>query len=85
MIERARDHRWQNEDVGTYYPDHFAPMTWRRCIVDGCAERIDPWTFRARCPEHDAAPVDLERVRELVDAGRRQAAAIEYRRRYDRD
>lgn len=73
----------ENDDVGAYWaPDHWAPMTWARCITDGCTTRVDPWDRNHRCLEHRSAPVDLERVRQLVDAGRRQAAALEYRRRY---
>lgn len=80
-VEHARD--GQNGDVGaTIDRSHWAPMTWAVCITDGCRERVDPWDRNHRCPEHRARPVDLERVRELVDAGRRRGAADAYRRRY---
>lgn len=72
----------QNDDVGaTFHPDHWAPMTWYRCITEGCAERVDPWDHSTRCPPHRAeARADLERARELVAAGRRRGADDAYRR-----
>lgn len=53
-------------------PDHWAPMTWHKCIAPGCQVRLDPWEHRTRCPDHlvDAAAA-AARVRELVEAARR--------------
>jgi hypothetical protein len=57
-------------------------MTWHRCLEPGCTERVDPRDHNHRCPEHRRRPVDLTRVRELVETGRRRGAADAYRRRY---
>lgn len=42
----------------TYWPDHFAPMTWYRCIDAGCDVRVDPWDHNIRCRRHRPAPVE---------------------------
>jgi hypothetical protein len=57
-------------------------MTWSICVAEGCRKRVDPRDHNHRCPEHRRHAVDLERVRQLVAAGRRQGAAEAYRRRY---
>lgn len=52
-------------------PDHWAPMTWPRCVVDGCTERIDPWRHRTRCDVHQAErDAKLDRVRAIVAVNR---------------
>jgi hypothetical protein len=74
----------QTDNVGaTFHPDHWAPLTWYRCITEGCAERVDPWDHSTRCTHHRAQAVaDLERIRTLVDAGRRRGGAEAHDRRY---
>lgn len=77
MVEHACGH---TDDVaGRVYPfgpDHWAPMTWYRCITAGCDVRLDPWEHRTRCAEHQAqVDAATARVRELVDAGRRAGRA----------
>ena len=70
MIEQARGVAGNDGDV-THWPDHFAEMTWFRCIVDGCDARVDPWLHSTRCPHHQAdADARLERVRAIVAAHR---------------
>lgn len=76
MIEQTRGFVGNDEVVGTYWPDHFAPMTWHACIVEGCKARLDPWEHRIRCPKHQAdEDARLERIRAIVqvnrEAGRR--------------
>lgn len=78
MIEHPRGH---NDDVGaTFWPDHYAPLTWPRCVTSGCDERVDPWDHNTRCPIHradDAAAryaARLETVRAAVERGRRQTS-----------
>lgn len=77
-VEQVRD--GENERMGTHWPDHFAPMTWHRCITEGCQVRVDPWKHRTRCDEHQAdADAKLERVRAIVEAHREAEAARRYR------
>lgn len=62
------------DDV-TYWPDHFGPMTWFRCVEEGCDVRVDPWDHSTRCPAHRIeAAARLERARAAVERGRRQTA-----------
>ena len=78
-VEHARD--GENVYMGTYWPDHFAPLTWHRCIVDGCAERVDPWLHRTRCDAHHAeSNAKLERVRAIVAVNREAEAERRYRK-----
>lgn len=66
MIEHTRG---QNGDVGaTFHPDHFAPMTWHRCVTTGCNALVDPWDHNTRCTEHRPPPDhrgDDDRARRL--------------------
>lgn len=55
MNEQARG-RLGNDGVVTYWPDHFAPLTWFKCIAPGCTNRVDPWEHNTRCAEHRPAP-----------------------------
>jgi hypothetical protein len=76
MTEQARD-ATGNDGPVTYWPDHFAPATWPRCIAEGCTARLDPWAHITRCPKHQAEQDRMrERVRAIVqanrEAGRRQ-------------
>lgn len=55
----------------SYWPDHWAPMTWHRCIVEGCDTRVDPWAHVTRCPDHQAAEnAKRARVHAIVQANR---------------
>ena len=57
----------------TYWPDHFGPHTWFRCIWRDpetgaqCERGVDPWDHNTRCPEHrpdpDTIPVVVRHVR----------------------
>lgn len=70
MTDRT-DARSGNAGDVTYWPDHTAPMTWHRCIVEGCKVKLDPWLHVTRCPEHQAEQnARLERVRAIVQANR---------------
>ena len=72
MTEQTRGSVGNDEHVGIYWPDHFAPMTWLECLEADCHTRVDPWDHQTRCPEHRHHHAeDLMRVRELVAAGRR--------------
>jgi hypothetical protein len=87
MIERTRDESGQTCEVrtaGPPTPDITAPMTWRRCIAEGCDERIDPRDRNTRCPEHRRQAVNLERVRAIVEVNREAAARIRGRAAYAR-
>jgi hypothetical protein len=68
MTEHPRD-ATDNDGTVTYWPDHFAPATWLRCIAEGCTARLDPWAHITRCPRHQAEQTAaLERQRERVHA-----------------
>jgi hypothetical protein len=70
MIEQARGPVGNDWPV-TYWPDHWAPMTWHRCVVEGCAARLDPWDHVTRCPRHQAdEDARRARVRAIVQANR---------------
>lgn len=76
MSEHARD-PLGNDGVVTYWPDHWAPMTWHRCVVDGCGARVDPWLHVTRCSEHQAdEDRRRERVRAIVQANREAGRAM---------
>ena len=59
-------------------PDHRAPMTWHRCVADGCRVQLDPWLHVTRCPDHQR---DMDRQRERARAIVAAAIAAEHRRR----
>jgi hypothetical protein len=81
MTEQTRDALGNDEPV-THWPDHFAEMTWHRCIVEGCTARLDPWLHKTRCPAHQR---DEDRrkatahaiVRTNLEAERRKVEARE--------
>lgn len=78
-VEHARD--GENEGVRYTGPDHTAPMTWLRCIVEGCAVRLDPWEHRTRCVEHQAErDAQIARARAIVQANREAGEAERYER-----
>lgn len=52
----------ENEGMALYWPDHFAPLTWHRCVKDGCQARVDPWDHNIRCADHRPAPDDDVRI-----------------------
>jgi hypothetical protein len=87
MIEHARDPGWQTEDVrtaGPPTPDITAPLTWRRCIAEGCVARVDPRDRNNRCPTHRGEDVDLEHIRAIVETNRAAAARLAGHRAYAR-
>lgn len=59
-------------------PDHFAPMTWHRCITEGCTAKLDPWEHRIRCVEHQS---QMDAQRERAHAIVKAAAEAERRHR----
>lgn len=67
MIEHPRG---QNGNVSaTHWPDHFAPMTWHRCLTSTCAARVDPWEHSHYCHAHRAVgEIDQARRREIARA-----------------
>jgi len=70
MIEQTRG-SVGNDGVVTHWPDHFAEMTWQRCIVEGCTTRLDPWLHKTRCPAHQVIEDQRrERIRAIVQANR---------------
>lgn len=74
MNRRVTEHlRGETDDVGsTFWPDHWAPMTWHRCVHEGCTERLDPWLHRTRCEQHQADhDAKRDRVHTIVAAARR--------------
>lgn len=68
MNRRVIEHpRGETDGMAYNGPDHWAPMTWHRCIAEGCTERLDPWLHRMRCDVHQAdADAKRERVRAIV-------------------
>jgi len=73
MTEQTRGDAGNAEGV-THWPDHFAEMTWHRCIVEGCTARLDPWLHKTRCPTHQRDEDQRKaRIRAIVQANREAA------------